>query len=58
VSVKVDGRRVLVSHPASEREGIAPGGSMLFTLPPSDQLQALEDKPAATSASDVPLGVK
>jgi hypothetical protein len=58
VSVKVDGRRVLVSHPASEREGIAPGGSMLFTLPPSSQLQALEAKPAATSASDVPLGVK
>lgn len=58
VSIKADGRRVIVAHPASEREGIAPGGSFLFTLPPSSQMGAAETKPAATSASDVPLGVK
>ena len=58
VSVKVDGRRVLVAHPASEREGISPGGSFLFTLPPAGQMPVTEVKPAATSASDVPLGVK
>ena len=58
VSVKVDGRRVLVSHPASEREGIAPGGSILFMLPPSAEMKAPQLAPAATSASDVPLGAK
>lgn len=58
VSIKVDGRRVLVSHPASEREGIAPGGSILFTLPPASDMKVPELKPAATRASDVPLGMK
>ena len=58
VSVKVDGRRVLVAHPASEREGIAPGGSILFTLPPAGQMPVNQAKPTETSASDVPLGVK
>lgn len=58
VSVRVDGRRVLVAHPASEREGIAPGGSILFTLPPAGQMPIPEIRPAATSASDVPLGAK
>ena len=58
VSVRVDGRRVLVAHPASEREGIAPGGSILFTLPPTSQMGAVQVKPAATSAADVPLGAK
>jgi len=58
VSIKVDGRRVLVSHPASEREGIAPGGSILFTLPPVSDMKVPELKPGATRASDVPLGVK
>lgn len=58
VSIKVDGRRVVVAHPASEREGIAPGGSFLFTLPPAGQMTPAQAKPASTSASDVPLGVK
>lgn len=58
VSIKVDGRRVLVAHPASERDGIAPGGSILFTLPPVREMKVPSPASSATSAADVPLGVK
>jgi hypothetical protein len=58
VSIKVDGRRVLVAHPASERDGIAPGGSILFTLAPLTEMKVPDVKPTATSAVDVPLGGK
>lgn len=58
VSVKVDGRRVLVGHPANEREGIAPGGSILFTLPPAGELKVPVAPPSSAAAIDVPLGSK
>ncbi len=58
VSVRVDGRRVLVAHPASERDGIAPGGSILFTVPQAGELKAPALGASATSAANVPLGAK
>lgn len=58
VSVKVDGRRVLVGHPANEREGITPGGSILFTLPPAGDLKVPVAAPSSAAAVDVPLGTK
>lgn len=58
VSIKVDGRRVLVGHPANEREGISPGGSILFTIPPAAQLTVPAAGPSSAPAVDVPLGAK
>jgi len=53
VSIRADGRRVLVARPASEREGITPGGAILFTLP--EQRDAPPISSGAVSATDVPL---
>lgn len=58
VSIRVDGRRVLVAHPASEREGITPGGGILFNIPPVSAMSVPAAVPASTSASDVPLGTR
>jgi len=53
VSLRADGRRVLVARPASEREGIMPGGALLFTLP--EQRDAPPVSSGAVAATDVPL---
>ncbi len=36
VGIRADGRRVVVARPQSERDGIVPGGALVFTLPPAD----------------------
>lgn len=56
VAIRADGRRVLVGHPASEREGIAPGGGILFTVPPVASMPPVPASQSETAASDVPLG--
>ncbi|MSR44661.1 MAG: hypothetical protein EXS15_04790 [Phycisphaerales bacterium] len=38
VALRADGRRVVVARPQSERDGIVPGGALLFMLPPVDQV--------------------
>jgi hypothetical protein len=53
VAVRADGRRVLVARPASEREGITPGGALVFTLP--EQRDAPPVSTGAVSAPDVQL---
>jgi hypothetical protein len=56
VSIRVDGRRTLVAHPANERDGIVPGGGILFTIPPVSDLKVPAAVPSPTNASNVPLG--
>lgn len=52
VGIRADGRRIVVARPQSEREGIVPGGALVFMLPPADQVP----KPTGNSAaSDTPL---
>lgn len=52
VAVRADGRRVVVARPQSEREGIMPGGALVFTLPAADQVPpptAIQSVPASTT---------
>lgn len=53
VSLRADGRRVVVARPASEREGISPGGALVFMLP--EQRDAPPISSGAVSATDVQL---
>ncbi len=53
VSVRADGRRVVVARPTSEREGITSGGAIVFTLP--EQRDAPPVSSGAVPATDVQL---
>ncbi len=55
VALRVDGRRVVVARPQNEREGITPGGAILFTLPVASEIVAPTTKPGTTEASGTPL---
>ncbi len=55
VALRVDGRRVVVSRPQNEREGIAPGGAILFTLPAASEIVAPSAGASGTAASSTPL---
>ncbi|MDA0213917.1 MAG: hypothetical protein O2875_00975 [Planctomycetota bacterium] len=47
VGIRADGRRVVIARPQNEREGITPGGALLFTLPPADSTP----RPSTSSTS-------
>lgn len=55
VALRVDGRRVVVARSQNEREGIMPGGALLFTLPPASETVAPLVTPGETAASSTPL---
>ncbi len=67
VGIRADGRRVVVARPQSEREGIVPGGALLFMLPAAGEVVApvggpamppagsRTTTPASTPASSEPL---
>ncbi|MSR70015.1 MAG: hypothetical protein EXS17_06700 [Phycisphaerales bacterium] len=55
VALRVDGRRVVVARSQNERDGIMPGGALLFTLPPASETVAPLVTPGETAASSTPL---
>lgn len=47
VGIRTDGRRVVIARPQNEREGVMPGGALVFMLPPADSTP----RPGAPSTS-------
>lgn len=55
VGIRADGRRVVVARPQSEREGIVPGGALVFTLPPANPSAIPTLAPTSVPASSQQL---
>ncbi len=51
VGIRADGRRVVVARPQSEREGVVPGGALVFMLPPLDATPRPNVAPGSVPAS-------
>lgn len=55
VTVRADGPRVVVARSQSEREGVSPGGALIYTLPPAAQTPPVIPSDSSVSAPAVPL---
>ncbi len=59
VSVRAEGTRVIVARSTSEREGVVPGGALVYNLPPISQLPPVipvELVPASSAPLDAGSG--